>query len=90
MSFWTAIVLIVIIGCVTSVLQERYKGKRGVTTDWMGNERISAPVENPAEKAAREREIADLRERVKVLERIITEDRDTKRLSAEIDSLRDG
>ncbi len=89
MSFWTAIVLIVIIGCVTSVFHERAKAKRGVTTDWLGNERISAPAVDPAEKAAREREIAELRERVKVLERIVTDDREGNRLSAEIDSLRD-
>ncbi|MDE2560885.1 MAG: hypothetical protein KGL48_01440 [Sphingomonadales bacterium] len=36
-----------------------------------------------------EREVSDLRERVRVLERIATDGRDTKRLADEIESLRD-
>jgi hypothetical protein len=44
-----------------------------------------APRDNPA----LQRELEELRERVKVLERIATEDRETKLLSAEIERLRD-
>jgi hypothetical protein len=51
----------------------------------MGGETPIAPPTNPA----LEREVEELRERVKVLERIATEDRETKRLSAEIESLRE-
>ena len=48
----------------------------------MGNEKPILPDEV-------KREVEELRERVKVLERIATEDGDTKRLSAEIESLRE-
>jgi hypothetical protein len=36
-----------------------------------------------------EREVGDLRKRLEVLERIVTDDRETKRLAHEIESLRD-
>ena len=87
MTFWTAIVVIVAIACLAEVLKAKYRAKHGVTTttDLMGNESHLAPQANPA----LEREVEQLRERVKVLERIATEDRETKRLSAEIESLRD-
>lgn len=85
MSFWTAIVVIVAIACVAEVLKAKYRAKNGITLDWMGGEKPIAPPANPA----LEREVEELRERVKVLERIATEDRDTKLLSAEIESLRE-
>jgi hypothetical protein len=40
-------------------------------------------------EAELEREVEDLRERVKVLERIATDGRDTRRLSDEIEKLRE-
>jgi N-acyl-D-aspartate/D-glutamate deacylase len=85
MSFWTAIVIIVAIISVAQVLQARHRARHGITTDIMGNETPIEPPTNPA----LEREVAELRERVKVLERIATEDRETKLLSAEIESLRE-
>ena len=85
MSFWTAIVVIVAIIAVAEVLKAKHRARHGITTDMMGNEKPVAPPTNPA----LEREVEELRERVKVLERIATEDRDTKRLSAEIESLRE-
>ena len=85
MSFWTAIVVIVAIIAVAEVLKAKHRARHGITTDMMGNEKPVAPPTNPA----LEREVEDLRERVKVLERIATEDRDPKRLSAEIESLRE-
>lgn len=84
MSFWTAIVVIVAIIGLTEVLKAKHRARRGITTDIMGNE---TPL--PREDAALKREVEELRERVKVLERIATEDRDTKRLSAEIERLRE-
>ncbi|MBN9506485.1 MAG: hypothetical protein J0I69_10700 [Altererythrobacter sp.] len=84
MSFWTAIVVIVAIVAVTEVMKAKHRARHGITTDHMGNEK---PLMR--ENTELKREIEDLRERVKVLERIATEDRDTKRLSAEIESLRD-
>ena len=84
MTFWTAIVAIVALICVTELFKARHRARHGITTDMMGNEKPLAPPNNPA----LEREVAELRERVKVLERIATEDRETKLLSAEIESLR--
>jgi len=84
MSFWTAIVVIVAIVAVTEVMKAKHRARHGITTDHMGNEK---PLMR--ENTELKREIEDLRERVKVLERIATEDRDTRRLSAEIESLRD-
>lgn len=85
MNLWTAIVVIVAIIAVAEVLKAKHRARHGITTDVMGNENPIAPPSNPA----LEREVEELRERVKVLERIATEDRETKRLSAEIESLRD-
>lgn len=85
MSFWTAVVVIVAIIGLTEIIKTKYRARHGITTDMMGNEKPIAPPTNPA----LEREVEELRERVKVLERIATEDRETKRLSAEIESLRE-
>lgn len=85
MSLWTMIFLIVLVGCVTNVLTERYKalGKQqretGSTPGNIGDSR---------------REIVELRERIKVLERIATdantsEAREVKAISEEIERLRD-
>ncbi len=84
MSFWTAVVVIVAIIALTEVIKSKHRARPGITTDMMGNEKPIAPPTNPA----LEREVEELRERVKVLERIATEDRETKLLSAEIESLR--
>jgi hypothetical protein len=84
MSFWTAIVVIVAIIAFAEVIKTRHRTRHGITTDAMGNEKPVAPATNPA----LEREVEELRERVKVLERIATEERETKLLSAEIESLR--
>jgi len=85
MTLWTAIVAIVALVCIAEIIKSRHRHRAGITTDMMGNEKPIAPPTNPA----LEREVEELRERVKVLERIATEDRETKRLSAEIESLRD-
>ncbi|MBO9519721.1 MAG: hypothetical protein J7493_16800 [Porphyrobacter sp.] len=84
MNMWTAIIVIVAIIAFAEVVKARHRARHGITTDAMGNEK---PV--PREDAELKREVLELRERVKVLERIATEERQTKLLSAEIDSLRD-
>lgn len=90
MSMWTAIVVIVIVTMVASVMMKRYEAlgrtDRGVQ-----------PGDDPAQAARREaeqREIAELRERVKVLERIATDANTSaaltsRRVADEIESLRD-
>ena len=80
-----AVVLIVALICYTEVQKAKHRAKNGIAVDWMGGEKPIAPPTNPA----LEREVEELRERVKVLERIATEDRETKKLSAEIESLRE-
>jgi len=85
MNWAVAVVMIVVIISIGQVLQARYRARHGITTDVMGNEKPIAPPTNPA----LEREVEELRERIKVLERIATEDRETKLLSAEIESLRE-
>lgn len=84
MNLWTAIVVIVAILAVAEVMKAKHRARHGVTIDHLGSER---PTER--ENKELEREVEDLRERVKVLERIATEERETKLLSAEIESLRE-
>lgn len=88
MSFWTAAVIIVMIWGIVQVYTRRHDGALGVTRE-DGN-----PVFAPREDAASRREIEELRERIKVLERIATDSNtlsatETRRISQEIDALRD-
>lgn len=87
MTFWSAVVLIAAIIAVTEIVKSRHRSQSGITRDMMGNERREGTGEA-------EREIAELRERIKVLERIATEGnaleaRDTQRIAAEIEALRE-
>ena len=79
-----AVVAMVAIISLSQVLTARHRARHGITTDIMGNEK---PL--PRDDAALLREVGEMRERLKVLERIATEDRETKLLSAEIESLRE-
>lgn len=93
MSSWAivALVAIVIWGVVESI-----RARAGIITDEDGNQKI-APREDPGSRVeldAARRELADLKERVKVLERIATdansgEARERARIAAEIEALRD-
>lgn len=95
MSFWTAMVIIVAIGAIASVLRSRSNAKAGITEDYLGNQTLSRSDE--AERDAREREaaeeIAALKERIAVLERIATDAntidaRARAQLTSEIEALR--
>ncbi len=80
MSSWTAIIIIVAIICFTQMRTARHRHRFDA----------QAPVEaDPAYAAALEREVAALRKRLEVLERIATEDRTTRNLANEIEQLRD-
>ena len=92
MSSWAivALVAIVIWGIVETV-----RARAGIVTDEDGNQKIAPrQVEgNPAELEAARRELTELKERVKVLERIATdantgEAREQARIAAEIEALR--
>ena len=91
MTLWTMIFLIVLVGCVSNILVERQKTLRKSGSAGL-NEADRRALEEERNRARAE--IADLRERVKVLERIATDGNtlgasDTRRIAAEIDALRD-
>ncbi len=90
MSFWTAVVIMVAIWGIVTIISRRHDDRIGVIRDEDGN-----PVFPPKPAAPdNSRELAELRERVKVLERIATDGnsvdaRETQRIAREIESLRD-
>ncbi len=92
MSSWAIVAMVAI---VVWGLVERAKARAGIVTDEDGNQAV-VPREDgraSAELTATRRELEDLRERIKVLERITTdahtgEARETARISAEIEALR--
>ena len=86
MSIWTAIILIVLIVSVTQLIRSRHNASVGFATDKDGK-----PVPRPdsGEEEQLRAEIAELKERVRVLERIATDDRQKLGLAEEIELLRD-
>lgn len=92
MSSWAivALVAIVIWGIVESI-----RAKAGIITDEDGNQKVAPrdDTRSAAELEAARRELADLKDRVKVLERIATDSysgdaREQARIAAEIEALR--
>lgn len=86
MSFWTAIVLIVLITAVASVFRSRHRGSDRL--------RIHSESKQGQREAELQSEVESLRERIQVLERIATDGnsvdaRETRRIAEEIESLRD-
>ncbi|MBN9145826.1 MULTISPECIES: hypothetical protein [unclassified Novosphingobium] len=96
MNFWEAIVLIVIVTSVAKVFQAGLYSRSGrarrVTIDDKGKQTIIEHADRDAETDLQNQrlksEVAELRERIKVLERIATEDRKARDLADEIESLR--
>jgi hypothetical protein len=85
MNFWTAVVIIVAITAFANIRMTKYRAQSGRDRSGpTGPDALPAPRE-----AELQREIADLRERIKVLERIATDGRKTAALADEIESLRD-
>ncbi len=95
MSFWTAGVIIVAIWGIVQIYSRRHDRELGVARDEDGNP-VFSPRDDSRTIAALEAataEIANLRERVKVLERIATDAntadaRERARIAAEIEALR--
>ena len=85
MSFWSAVVCIALIGGLVSVFRARYHAQAGITEDEMGNQTLND--RNSGKDPEAEREIRELKERVKVLERIATDP--ARRTAEEIEKLRD-
>lgn len=86
MSFWTAFVVTIAIIAFAVMKIVRYNTEHGSRS-------LSAPPEDGT-KAQLAREVEELRERIKVLERIATDDnsldaRETQRIAEEIESLRE-
>lgn len=84
MSFWTAVVIIVAIGAFTNLRKARYESQTAVHRQPEPARMVSSQRETELQ-----REVEDLRERVRVLERIATDGRITAQLADEIESLRD-
>lgn len=85
MSFWTAIIILAAIGAVYSLKRNRDRARHeGSQLDWQDGGQLPSQRETELE-----RELQELRERVKVLERIATEDRGARAIADEIESLRD-
>ncbi|MBI1403861.1 MAG: hypothetical protein GC147_11680 [Porphyrobacter sp.] len=95
MSFWTAIVVMAVVWGIVTIWTRRHDRELGLTRDEDGNPVFAPRDEGGArtELEAARRELADLRERVKVLERIATDGntsdaRERARIAAEIEALR--
>ena len=86
MGLWTAIVVIVAIIVIGQAIRSRHNAMAGFGTDHDGK-----PVQTASKAREREleAEIAELKERIKVLERIAYDDRKRLGLADEIESLRD-
>lgn len=79
MSFWSAIVAIVAILAFANTRSARLRARHPLA------DLHDAPVASPA----LEREVVELRKRVEVLERILTDGRDASRLAQDIEALRE-
>ena len=89
MSWPFAVVLIVLIVAAGKVLSAKYRAQAGIVEDEDGNQQWVGKADDPQAQ----RELEELRERIKVLERIATDNNsldahETKRISAEIEALR--
>jgi hypothetical protein len=81
MNPFEMVVMIVAIVMIASVVKARY----GVTRDKHGNEVLNRP---DPEAGRMKQEIAQLKERIAVLERLATDDNGARQLDREIEKLR--
>lgn len=87
MSFWSAIVAIVAITAFANIMMARYRHRSG-HHGTLGPDRADPQIPAPRQTEV-ERELAELKDRLAVLERIATDDRQSRSIAAEIESLRD-
>ena len=89
MNMWTAIMVLGIVAIISiaRVLRAKYLAEHNLIDDRRGNP-VPSPRGAPRE-AELEREVLDLKKRLAVLERIATDDRQSKAIAHEIESLRD-
>lgn len=88
MNPFEMVIGIVLIVMVANVLKARYKAKHGILEDEHGNERLAHAAGTGEAQRLRE-DVRALKERVQVLERVITDQRQSSDLSLEIEKLRD-
>ena len=92
MNMWAALVMIALIISIASVIgavmTANLRAKQGLRKDWLGNE-VPILDKDDGSKDVLEREVVELRERVKVLERIATDGRETSAIAEQIENLRD-
>ncbi len=89
MSFWTAMVVMVAIIAFACIRMEKHKAQGridGSASDDANPLHSALPAQRETELQS---EVEGLRERIKVLERIATDEHKPQRLAAEIESLRD-
>jgi hypothetical protein len=85
MNLWEFILLISVAGMIYSAWRSKHLAQHGAYVDEDGK----VQKLDSGREAELEREVTELRERVKVLERIATDGRETRLLSDEIEKLRD-
>jgi len=85
---FSMVVAIVFIVMIASVLKARYKAQHGIVEDAIGNQKRVGQGDSAETQRLRE-DVRALKERVQVLERVITDQRQTSDLSLEIEKLRD-
>ena len=83
------VVMIVLIVSIAGLLKARFNARHGVFEGRHGRQQFIAPQPDDGTKAEMVKELETLRERVKVLERIATDERQSRSISAEIEALRD-
>ncbi len=96
MSFWNAVVAIVAIAAFMNLRAMKYRAMGGDPHRFghfgrMGRHPVQSLLDNagPSPREVElQHEVEELRERIHVLERIATEDRTSRDLAAEIESLR--
>lgn len=83
------VVLIVLIVVAGRLLRDKHLARHGVFENRRGRQTLIDNGADDTTKAEMQRELDALRERVKVLERIATDERQSRSIAAEIEALRD-
>ncbi|MEO1044646.1 MAG: hypothetical protein AAFX04_04330 [Pseudomonadota bacterium] len=84
MNPFEMVIGIVLIVSIAGVLRARYRAQHGILEDEDGNQFRS----DNSEAKALQAEVHQLKERIAVLERVITDDRGSRDLAREIEDLR--
>ena len=89
MNAWTALVIVAVIWGFVAMFRHRHDRHLGVVRDDDGNPVFPPQPGEKAETPEMRREVEQLRERIKVLERIVTDDARPRSLANEIENLRE-